>query len=953
MTENIQRQPFALRSLSYEQQIVALLIGQSVSFGLMLAFLISSVSAIFLSAFGSERLPYVYIGVGVMASAAFYGLGELQRRWPLTRLTVTLVSSFVAFHLLGWSLMLLPDSAWVSAPLLALFQIFIPTGFVVMGSQAGRLLDVRQIKQQFPRVIMGFALGFMIGGWLVGLVLRIVANPIHLLFIAALFASSMLLFLMVLTRRFGPRLNQVAETKSSRSQPAKSLRQLLNKRFVQLIFLYQMLSAMGTLLVEFLLLVKANEIYPTAAEFAHFFGNFTGFLNLTDILFGLFLAGFLMNRYGMLLGLSGNPLVITILIGFIALTGAVGGLTGFFFFGLIAAARILDLTLTDGFTRSAINAAYQALPNNERITAQVGVEGIGVPIAFGLTGVLLLVFQALVGTAQMPVVLFTLVACILWTAAGLWVYRGYRQSLVQTLSRRALDKADFSLDDGSTLTVLENMLQSTKPHDVSLALDLLTEARYPQLDQRLIELLEHETAVIRNDALQRIEAQRLEAALPMVQAMLTQEKDEKVLGTAVRTLCALSDLSDFTHITPYLNDGLSETSIGAMVGLLRYGGIPGVLAAGQQLTTLEASANPADRQIVARVIGDVGIDSFFHPLLPLLQDPNSDVRRTALVAAAQVPHPRLLPYVIDNLANPLTRSAAMSALQATGQRLLPTVAAALAGEAAHREEALIRMVRVCGQIKGQQVIDTLKPHINHPDNDVQLAVLSALHLSGYRAMEAGETAVIRRTLRGEVGHGLRVLLAKQELGSDAVYAAVHRALDHEYEEARQRTFLLLSFIYDTQAILRAEEQLFHGNSASQALALETLDVTLTNEEKQMLFPLIDAKLTPEQRIKQLQTVFKPDHLPLRERLIEMIADPEKEWTNGWTRACVLQAVGKLGLTELAEVVEGALAIEEHPVRETAVWTLYTLAPHRLKRHQERLKQDSNPYVAKLAASLPL
>ena len=33
-----------------------------------------------------------------------------------------------------------------------------------------------------------------------------------------------------------------------------------------------------------------------------------------------------------------------------------------------------------------------------------------------------------------------------------------------------------------------------------------------------------------------------------------------------------------------------------------------------------------------------------------------------------------------------------------------------------------------------------------------------------------------------------------------------------------------------------------------------------------------------------------------------------------------------------------LAIEEHPVKETAVWTLYTLAPQRLKRYQARLQQ---------------
>ncbi|MEM7113914.1 MAG: hypothetical protein AAF614_15875 [Chloroflexota bacterium] len=335
----------------------------------------------------------------------------------------------------------------------------------------------------------------------------------------------------------------------------------------------------------------------------------------------------------------------------------------------------------------------------------------------------------------------------------------------------------------------------------------------------------------------------------------------------------------------------------------------------------------------------------------MLQDRSPSVRREALVASSKVHHPRLLPYVIDNLANPLTRSAAMSALVATGERLLPVVTVALAGDSDHDEEDMIRMVRVCGQMKGMQVINRLKPHIDHPDNDVQLAVLQALQLADYHATDTTEIAEINRTMRGEVAHGLRVLLAKQELGQDAVYDAVHRALDHEYEEARERTFLLLSFIYDTRAILRAEEQLVHGNSASKALALETLDVTLTGEQKQMVFPLVDAKLTAEQQIKQLQAVFELEYLSLSERLVEMIADPEQEWTNGWTRACVLQAVGKLGLTELVDVVEEALTIEEHPVRETAVWALHALSPQHFKMHQDRLKLDDNPNVAKLVVSL--
>ena len=91
-----------------------------------------------------------------------------------------------------------------------------------------------------------------------------------------------------------------------------------------------------------------------------------------------------------------------------------------------------------------------------------------------------------------------------------------------------------------------------------------------------------------------------------------------------------------------------------MVGLLRYGGISGVLAAGIPLTFLVDDIEPAERAFAARIIGEVGINNFYQPLLALLSDEDVQVRLAALAAAGQVGHARLLPLVINNLADTAT-----------------------------------------------------------------------------------------------------------------------------------------------------------------------------------------------------------------------------------------------------------------------------------------------------------
>jgi HEAT repeat protein len=228
--------------------------------------------------------------------------------------------------------------------------------------------------------------------------------------------------------------------------------------------------------------------------------------------------------------------------------------------------------------------------------------------------------------------------------------------------------------------------------------------------------------------------------------------------------------------------------------------------------------------------------------------------------------------------------------------------------------------------------------------------LAALDQCDYRA-EPDDLAEIDRTLRGEVEHGLRVLFVKEDIGDDESLTHLHEALDYEFEQVHRRVFLLLSFVYDSQVILRAEEQLVGGSKGEQALAMETLDVTLSGEQKALVFPLVDHSKPLVERARQLDKLFTLRHISRHQRLNEIITDPEGVWTHGWTRACAIYAAAKLGVAESVEVIEEALSIREHPIRETAAWALYTLAPERYQAHAAELATDVNPQVAQLAATL--
>ena len=166
----------------------------------------------------------------------------------------------------------------------------------------------------------------------------------------------------------------------------------------------------------------------SADELTRFLSTYTAVLNLVDILFLALLAGPLMRRFGLRLGLVLNPAAVVVVLAVMTVVAAGPGTASFVLFVLAGLLRITDIATTDGTTRTSINAAYQVVPVEERLAVQAVVEGIGVPVAIGATGMILLALNAL-EFGPGGVIVFGLVLGVIWTAVAVGVYRSYSRAL--------------------------------------------------------------------------------------------------------------------------------------------------------------------------------------------------------------------------------------------------------------------------------------------------------------------------------------------------------------------------------------------------------------------------------------------------------------------------------------------------------------------------------------------
>jgi HEAT repeat protein len=446
---------------------VLLLATQAGLLGLSVVFLVVPASAVFLDRYGADDLPFVYLAVAVLGVVLSRVVGHLQARLPLASVAQWCIGAFVVIVAASWALLQLGDQSWVSAVLVGLFPLSIPVGFVLIGTQAGRLLNVRSMKQYFARIVAGFSLGFVVGGLGAAVLTGPLGGPVNLLLVDVVTGLAYLASAVVAGRKYPEELGQRPEPHLPPAQPthAEPPDTRRNGLFV-VMFGYQLLAAAITQLLDYIVWERAAFHFPDPSDLARFQGLYGTALNIVALAFVFLVAGRLLVRYGERGGLAANPLGVVVLLVVGTVVGVVSGADGTAFFVVMCAQQVAHISLTDGLTRAAINTAYQALEPQSRLRAQTVVEAAGVPLAVGFVAVLLLVFRV-ADLDVRAVVAVTLVLTVAWLVTALIAYRHYRSGVLALVTARPWEPRDLVDSDDE---VVMSLLASSDVRDVRVGL---------------------------------------------------------------------------------------------------------------------------------------------------------------------------------------------------------------------------------------------------------------------------------------------------------------------------------------------------------------------------------------------------------------------------------------------------------------------------------------------------
>jgi HEAT repeat protein len=877
--------------------------------------------ALFLSSLPKEAIAYRFILPPLVIMLVTLWYTRLSKRYSLSQLILgsnaLLVVGVLLFRLL------LETTYEHSFTLLVTMYIFFEVMVLLVGTQfwafAGEVFDPRQAKRLFGLISVGGTVANVVGGAGLGLLATMLA-PKNLIFILTACLAGSMGCVWALRReekdqkpssgKVETRSAPAGRKKSSLWHDLKALRQ--SPLLVSISSIALLLVVMATIAEYQLDLALKANFSNDAGQISAFLGAFFFGSGLVACIIQFLVTGRVLARYGITAALLFSP--IGYALGAVAMLLSGGALWA------TALPRASDVMFRTTINSAATNMLYLPAPANLRQQAKTLVQGFITPPMIILMGLLFFFLRQVEGITvwhwAIPMLMLV----------GLWLYlifrarRQYTESLAANLKkfRLALDESALDLNDETTVQLLIKTLQHPDELQVISALRLLAEA--PQLDWllHLKPLLNHPSVEVRVTAIKALAGLGGQAEAEALQS-LCRAPEEAVRTMAIEAYCTLQKEQALPYVLPFLQEASPGTKRAALVGLIRYGGLDGMLPAVEQLKSMLASPQAEMRLEAARALGALEIRTFYQPLITLFDDPQPTIQIEAIRAAGAVKAPALAPYLIQKLGQPATRLAAREALVQIGSPIEPLLAQTLA-DSTQAQAIRLQLPVVLQHLGTAQAAAILLDHLKEGDRVVRGAIFAALT----RLRDAGVAFEVKKELLHEAlllefGYYYEVYTWRAELnGAEAGTVTsqnqvnlLEEALTVRLNERLDRIFFLLELLHSVPTIDAIRQTLKTKDGPQRANAIELLDNVIGREVKTLLLPLIEAPV--EQVLALARQHFQIKRLTKIERLGELAGYPDP-----WLRSCAIFEIGRLGPPMLTEPVLAALHSEHALVRETAL-----------------------------------
>jgi AAA family ATP:ADP antiporter len=867
--------------------------------------------ALFLGRFQAVQLPYADIGTAVLVGFVVAGYVQLARRLSLRTLLVGSQLFFASNCALFWALIHYYRLSW----LFPVFYLWVGTFGVLAPTQVWTLanyaLTTREAKRIFGMVGGGAIAGWIFAGFFSKTVAKEFGTESLLLGMAVLLLTcSLLMFVMWQTGQVQAGDPDEAGVKTPDNTPRHlrhSMRLVFSSPYLRAIAAVILISSFVTTLTGWQFKAIAKQFLVNKDAMAIFFGDFNFYAGILSLILQLLVTTRCLRKFGIGALLFVLPVAVFIGSASLLLMGT---------FGAAVFLKGNDQVLRYSIDKSTVELLYLPLPSSVKLHVKWFIDTVIWRMGDGLAGITVLIFATFLHLPARQISWLALLLVTGWLVAVSVARRQYVVTLEENISRHRVDveQATTLVLDRSTSDLLAAKIAASEPSEILYALSLFEVERKRAAHPVVRGLLSHPDKDVRQKALAILDAAEDKTVLPEVQQLL---KDPDL---SVRTEAMLY-LAHHAHVDPLtvieeLGDFADFSVRSAVVAYLaRPGEAQNLETARQILDGMVEEAGPEGQRTrieAAKLLGELP-DSFDPLLSTLIHDSDMPVAREAIRSAGKLRKRRLVPELLDLLANHELAPEAAKALGQFGDSIVGSLQDHIADSAvpvAARREIPAILVSV-GTASAARV---LHENLLERDTTLRFRIICALNkLHRLHPDVEPDTQMLETVLAAEIlGHyrSYQILAKLSPLGDsqDPVVRALHESMQQELE----RIFRLLGLLYPHLDVHSAYLGLQSKKVTVYDNALEFLDNVLKAQLRAMLVPLLDGRISVTQRAA-IADRFVRAKVENQEQAVEALVSSD----DPWLRSCGAYAIGNLGMRSLEGELNRCLNDPDPLLRETA------------------------------------